>query len=181
MGILILSLIGSGALYAFVIVPLFAGNRQTVPQSVFKHLSLLVAALALLWGAGFWLERFNLLYSPRGVAFGASYTDMHADLLALNVMTGLTLLVAILLVVGIYRSTWKFSVATLGMLVVASVLLRGIYPEVIQKYVVEPNEFDKERPFIEYNIEATHAYGLDKLKNVFILPESEATWISWSK
>lgn len=177
MGILILSLIGSGALYAFVIVPLFAGNRQTVPQSVFKHLSLLVAALALLWGAGFWLERFNLLYSPRGVAFGASYTDMHADLLALNVMTGLTILVAVLLVMGIYRSTWKFSAATIGMLVVASVLLRGIYPEVIQKYVVEPNEFDKERPFIEYNIEATlHAYGLDKLKNVSILPESEATW-----
>lgn len=177
LGILILSLIGSAALYAFVIAPLVAEHRGAVPKAVFKHLSLLVAAIALLWAVGFWLDRFNLLYSPRGVAFGASYTDIHADLLALNLMTGLTLLVSVLLIVGIYKSTWKFSAITLGFLVLASVILRGIYPGIIQKYVVEPNEFDKERPYIEHNIEATlQAYDLKKVKTVSMLPESEVTW-----
>ena len=30
--------------------------------------------------AGFWLERFQLLYSTQGVLFGAGFTDAHIDL-----------------------------------------------------------------------------------------------------
>jgi len=53
----------------------------------------------------------------------------------------------------------------LAVLVGASVLLGGIYPEIMQRAVVLPNEGTKERPYILNNIEATRvAYGLDKIK-----------------
>lgn len=177
MGLLILALVGAGFMYSFVIAPIVMGQHNPVPRTIFKHLSLLAATIALLWGAGFWLERFNLLYSPRGVAFGASYTDIHAELLALNVMWVLAIIVALLLAVGHYKKTWKFSLGIIGLLFASSLLLRGVYPSIIQKYVVEPNEFDKERPYIEYNIDATlKAYKLDSLKTVSVVPESEVTW-----
>src|SRR4029450_5646314 len=44
------------------------------------HLLGLAALLLVLRGIGFWLDRFDLLFSPRGLVFGASYTDVHASL-----------------------------------------------------------------------------------------------------
>ena len=50
--------------------------------------------LLALVGVGFWLDRFELVYSPRGVVFGATYTDVHAALPALGVLTVLALVTA---------------------------------------------------------------------------------------
>jgi hypothetical protein len=50
------------------------------------HLLALAALLLLIRGVGFWLDRFDLLYSPRGLVFGASYTDVHASLPAKTIL-----------------------------------------------------------------------------------------------
>ena len=49
------------------------------------HLLAWRAFLLVLRGVGFWLDRFDLLFSPRGLVFGASYTDVHASLPVLAV------------------------------------------------------------------------------------------------
>ena len=39
---------------------------------------------------GYQLDKFELVYSTRGVATGVSYTDAHAQFLAFDVLTGLS-------------------------------------------------------------------------------------------
>ena len=178
LNILILCLLGSALVYVAAILPTIQQERRfPIPRQAQVHLTLLGFIIILTWAAGYWIQRYYLLYSSRGVAFGASYTDVHADLLALNVMTILTVVVALLLLLSIFRSkTWKFSIGLVILLLATNVVLRGFYPGLIQKYVVEPNEFSKEKPYIEYNIQATlDAYGLSNLETRTIVPDEEVT------
>src|SRR3990170_6765685 len=50
-------------------------RRQRVAPGVKVHLSVLLAMLALVKAGGYWLDRYDLLYSDRGAVFGATYTD----------------------------------------------------------------------------------------------------------
>lgn len=177
MQLLFLCLAGSAVIYILTLLPKFQLDRKVdVPKPVKAHVLTLASVMALNWSFGYWLERFNLLYSPRGVAFGASYTDIYADLLALNVMAILSAVVAVLLIIGISKKTWRYSAGVIGMLFLSGIVLRGVYPEIIQKYVVVPNEFSKETPYIEYNIQATlKAYGLDDLSVLRVDPKGQVT------
>jgi len=129
------------------------------------HLLGLGAVLLLLRGVGFWLDRYELLYSPRGVVFGASYTDVHATLPALGLLTALALLCAGACVFQITRPGWGFLLAGLVFLGVVWAGGLGVWPSLLQRFQVTPNELVAERPYIEYNIRMTRqAYGLEKVK-----------------
>jgi uncharacterized membrane protein (UPF0182 family) len=172
----ILTLLGCCVIYVMALMPqIQQTGKISVPRKPQVHLTLAGSLIITLWAAGFWIQRYYLLYSPRGVAFGASYTDIHAELLALNVMTVLTLMVALLLLLSLFmKKTWKFSAGLVAMLLVTSIVIRGFYPGLIQKYVVEPNEFAKEKPYIENNIKATlDAYKLSDLETQVIVPDDE--------
>ena len=66
-----------------------------------------------------------------------------------------------MLVVNLFRPGMRGFVITLVGLAAASLILGDIYPGMVQRYVVEPNELERERPFIEHHIQATlAAYGL---------------------
>jgi uncharacterized membrane protein (UPF0182 family) len=128
------------------------------------HLLGLAAGLLLLRAAGFWLDRFDLLYSPRGVVFGASYSDVHASLPVLQWLIVLAVLCAAACVFQMFRPGWRFLVAGLVVLVVLWVAGLGIAPALLQSYRVKPNELVYERPFIENNIRMTRqAYALDRV------------------
>src|SRR4029077_7955442 len=60
-----------------------------------SHLLVLGALLLVLVGVGFWLDRFELVYSARGAVFGASYTDVHASLPVLGALAVLSILCAL--------------------------------------------------------------------------------------
>ena len=65
-----------------------SGDRApTISGQPKVHLALLLAALSLSVGWGIWLQRYELLYSPTGVVFGAGYADINARLPVDNVMT----------------------------------------------------------------------------------------------
>jgi uncharacterized membrane protein (UPF0182 family) len=128
------------------------------------HLLGLAAGLLLLRAAGFWLDRFDLLYSPRGVVFGASYSDVHASLPVLQWLIVLAVLCAAACVFQMFRPGWRFLVAGLVVLVVLWVAGLGIAPALLQSYRVKPNELVYERPYIENNIRMTRqAYALDRV------------------
>jgi hypothetical protein len=129
------------------------------------HLLGLGAVLLLLRGVGFWLDRYELLYSPRGVVFGASYTDVHATLPALGALTALAFLCAAACVFQITRPGWGFIVAGLVVLGVVWAGGLGVWPSLLQRFQVTPNELVAERPYIENNIRMTRqAYGLERIK-----------------
>ncbi len=143
LNIVFLCLVTAGGAYAAFLLP---RNRDlaslVVPAKMRNHLALIASAGAFLWSAGYLLDRYDLLFSPTGVVFGAGYTDVHAELLALNVLAVLSALLGLSLLVSLLRKTWKFSLGLAGLVLVTGVLLRGVYPAVVQKYFVEPNEFD---------------------------------------
>jgi uncharacterized membrane protein (UPF0182 family) len=137
--------------------PRLAGGART-------HLLLLGAVVLLVRAWGFWLDRFELLYSARGLVFGASYTDVHASLPALQVLAVLAVLCAVACVVQTRRPGWRFLVAGLVVLGVVWVGGLSIYPALLQRFRVTPNELVAERPYIEHNIRLTRqAYGLDRI------------------
>jgi uncharacterized protein len=129
------------------------------------HLLGLGAVLLLLRALGFWLDRYELVFSPRGVVFGASYTDVHATLPALGALTALALLCAAACVFQITRPGWGFLVAGLVVLGVVWAGGLGVWPSLLQRFQVTPNELVAERPYIENNIRMTRqAYGLEMVK-----------------
>lgn len=140
-------------------------KKLIIETPVKVHLSLLIGFILILKSWEYWLNAFKILYSTRAVIFGAGYADTHATLFALRVLMVLALVCAVLFFVTARRQNWKLPALGLAVLVGASVLLGGIYPEIMHRAAVLPNEGTKERPYILNNIEATRvAYGLDKIK-----------------
>ncbi|MGH2768962.1 MAG: UPF0182 family protein [Actinomycetota bacterium] len=137
-----------------------ASTEQVTPQ-VKAHLSVLIGLIALLRAWGYRLAQFDLLYSTRGNVTGASYTDVHAELPALKVLVVISIIGAVLFLVNIRVKGWALPVLGVGLWLLTSVLVAGLYPVVIQRFVVAPAQLQRERPFIQRNIEATRtAYGV---------------------
>jgi uncharacterized membrane protein (UPF0182 family) len=126
------------------------------------HLLVLGALLLALRAVGFWLDRFEILLSPRGIVFGASYTDVNATLPVLGVLAVLAAAAAATCLVQVARPGLRLVGGALGLLVVVWVVGLGLYPAALQRFRVSPNELAAERPFLEHSIRMTRqAYGLD--------------------
>ncbi len=141
------------------------------------HLSILAALTLLVLAGRFWLERFQLLYSRTGAVFGAGYADIHAKLPAYWIMVIATLVIVVGILLAITRRGWKIVVAGTALFVLMLVLAVGIYPSLVQKLVVEPNELEKEKPYIAHNIRLTRlAYGLDSVEEKGFDPSGSITY-----
>src|SRR5438034_1219127 len=138
-------------------------GRVVIEPLIRRLLALGALALALK-AVGFWLDRFELVFSPRGIVFGASYTDIHASLPALGVLTVVGAVAALACLAQIARPGLRLVAGSLIVLGLVWVIALGIYPALLQRFSVTPNELVAERPFIEHNIRMTRqAYGLDRI------------------
>jgi hypothetical protein len=155
---------------------------QYGPQGLFlsekakTHLLILIALILLLKAAGYLMDSYELVYSTRGAAFGASYTDVYAILPALRILTVLALVAAALCVLQISRPGFRYLIGGVGALVLVHAVGLNLYPTVIQRFHVVPNEVDAEKPFIERNIKFTRlAYGMDKVESKDFPAEEQLT------
>jgi uncharacterized membrane protein (UPF0182 family) len=109
----------------------------------------------------------ELLYSTTGPLVGASYTDMNARLPALHITAVVALIGAVLVIYGMLRRkiVWFTFLAFAGYVVV-SVVVGGLFPFAMQRFVVEPTELTREAPQLTHHINATRkAWGLDKVES----------------
>lgn len=145
---------------------LFGGIRpqsagQKITPQVNVHLSLLLAALIAVRAWGFWLDRFLLSYSERGTVTGLSYTDVNAQLLAYEVLAVISVIIVVLFLANIWLRTWLVPAGGVGLLIIAAIVLAGVYPAIIQRLEVEPQELARERQYIARNLEYTrYGYGI---------------------
>ncbi|HUR23737.1 MAG TPA: UPF0182 family protein [Acidimicrobiales bacterium] len=138
---------------------------QRVTPHVKAHISVLLGILALIKAVGYYLQRFELNFSSRGVVDGASFTDVRAQLPALELLIFISLAAAVLFLYNIRRQGWVLPAVGVGLWAFISVVVGAVYPAFTQKFRVEPAEIGRERPYIERNIAATRkAYGLDKVE-----------------
>ena len=129
------------------------------------HVGILAGSFIINIAFGFYLDQFQLLFSPHGIIFGAAYADIHARLYVLRALIALTVLSGVLFIIGIFKGSWKvmFAPLVLTALVYAAGFL--VYPALLQKLKVTPNELDLEKPFIENHIKFTRfGYDLEGIK-----------------
>jgi uncharacterized protein len=141
-----------------------ATSERIAPQ-VQAHLSILIGLMVALKAWGYWLDQFDLVYSTRGAVHGASYTDVHAQLPALRLMFFVAIICAGLFFWGARTRGLAFPVAGIVLLGLTSILVGGVYPGIVQRFSVEPQELRRERPYIARNIQATRkAFNLDTVQ-----------------
>ena len=157
--IIVLFFIATGALQ------LRQGQLPEVSSGAKAHLSVLLAFIAVLKAFAYRLDSMELLYSPRGKVFGASYTDVVAHLPALNLLILISLFGAVLLLVNIKRRGWLLPVTAISLWLAVSIIVGGLVPAAIQRFRVIPDELNKELIYVENHIEYTRlAYGLDAIE-----------------
>jgi len=142
----------------------FQSPMQRVTPQVKAHLSVILAVMALVKTAEYYFGRYELVLSDRGVVDGASYTDVKAQLPALNFLIFVSVIAAALFVWNIWRRGWVLPVIAVGLWGFVSLVVGTIYPAVIQNFKVTPNEYASEAPYIRRNIEATRdAFDLENV------------------
>lgn len=151
-------------------------NSLQIRPEARLQLGCLLALFLLLKGADFLLDGYRLVYSGRGVVFGASYANVHAELPVLRVLAVASVVVAAVVVWGAARGRLRpllwAPIGLLGLWLVGAKAL----PALIQRLEVEPTEIAKETPYIEMNIAATRdAFGLTAVREVPFPAREEIT------
>ena len=135
------------------------GQRATPSARV--HLSVLLGIFVLLRAVSYWLDRYGLLFSERGYTFGAAYTDVNAVKTALTILTVISVICAVLFFANIYFKNTLVPMASLGLLLLSAVIVGVAYPEIVQRFQVDPNEQRLESEYIQRNIDHTReAYDI---------------------
>ncbi len=169
-GVLVLTLIGVAVTYALGL------GQFRWTNAIKSHFSALGVALLALSAWNYQIEIYNLAYSARGVVFGPSYTDVNAQWPALNVLTFLTIGLAILLLVNIFVRALRAIGIAFVLWIIAWIVLGQLYPSFVQSFEVKPSEFTKEQPYIKNNIALTRkAFGLDSIQDVAFPAEDSPT------
>jgi uncharacterized membrane protein (UPF0182 family) len=146
------------------------GERREIPRSIIAgapiriHLSVLGFLLMLLVGGAHWLSLHTLEFSTRGAAYGASYIDANIMQPVQQVLIVLAVVAAVGLVLGgVFNQQW-LPVGGLGLWLLVLIVGGWAYPGLAHRLDVQPNELERERPYIENNIEFTReAYGLNRI------------------
>ena len=162
----VLSLLATIAMYWVRGDLILPPKRPAVERAAAMHLGGLLAFLFVLVAIRLWVVSVPaLVYSTTGPLVGASYTDIHATLPALNVSAVVALLCAALVIWGIVRGrlVW-FSAVSIALYLVVALVGRGLFPLAMQKLYTGPNELNLETTYLGHHIKSTRqAWGLDRV------------------
>ena len=138
-----------------------ARNALALARPARSHLSIIGGLFLALIAFGYVLDQYTLLFRDEGVLTGAGYASINARLPALQILSVVVAIAAVATFVNaFFRTLWVLAGA-LGLWLVASILILGIYPSLVDRFVVTPDQLNKERPYIARNIDATRqAYSL---------------------
>ncbi|MBI5869364.1 MAG: UPF0182 family protein [Actinobacteria bacterium] len=162
---LIFTLFATAGIHFFDYAISWSENKVVFAPHVKAHLSVIMGLMMLTLGAGYLLKGYVLMFSPRGVVFGASYTDVHAQLPVYKFLAAVAVVAAVLFLVNIYFRGWKLPIIAIGIIILTAIFAGKVYPFIVQQYQVAPNELAKEEQYIKYNIDFTRkAFDLDPIE-----------------
>ena len=144
-----------------------AGAPRTT-RAARVHLSVLGALVLLLVAANYWLDRYSILTKQQSGEQrwqGAGFTDVHAVIPSKAILAVAAVVVAGAFIATAFTGNWRLPAIGVGLMVVAAVVVGGVYPAVVQRFQVQPNQQDAEAEFIQRNIDATlAAYDLEDVE-----------------
>ena len=140
-----------------------------------KQLAVISAIAMLLFSVGYLLKSFGLVYSPRGVAYGASYTDVKVTLLFYRAISVVGVIGSLVVAFSILKKKVKPIIISAGG-IAGLIILQPLVATFVQQVIVKSNEMEFEKSYIDYNITATkHAYGIDNVEIVDFNPSNDLT------
>lgn len=137
--------------------------RRELLRPALRKIAVLGMLIFLMISAKNFLMTYELMYSSQGVAYGASYTDIHVNLLAYRMAGVISFMAAFTFAYGLLNGNTKL--VTFGPILLISVsLLFGIASLIVQQLVVEPDEISKESVYLTHNINYTQkAFDLEEV------------------
>ncbi len=139
-------------------------NKKLI-NLVVKQTAVLGFVIFLILALKYFFNGYNLLFSPKGIAYGAGYTDIAVTLKVYMLKALVCVLSGVLVIYAGFRNRYKLALGGPIALIIIS-MLGNLAFITVQNYVVEPNEYTKEKQYIENSIEYTRkAYGLDKIQH----------------
>ena len=126
----------------------------------------MLGLIVILYGLSYQIAAYDILFSHSGKFYGAGYSAVNAKLIAYRVAQVLSFIAAALLF-NVFILSFRLPVIVLLVFFPLYFILGTLYPSLLQRFVVIPNELDKEKPYIQNNITFTRiAYKLDKIKEI---------------
>jgi uncharacterized membrane protein (UPF0182 family) len=149
-----------GLMAAVLVHYLYGGIRlQSVADKVSgaaqAQISVLLGLFVLLKSADYWLDRFDLTSASGGLVTGMTYSRDHAVLPSKNILMFIAVICAVLFFANVFRRTWLLPGVGLALFALSAVLLGMVWPTIVQKFQVNPDQPDKESSYIAKNITAT--------------------------
>jgi uncharacterized membrane protein (UPF0182 family) len=139
--------------------------RLDFTRPVLGHIGGLVMAILGLFAWGYWLGIWELAFSGHGVVFGPSYADVHARIPAQWILLAVVVIIMAVILVSVLRRKLRWPIYGIAGWIVAAIIVGAIFPALVQRFQVQPNELARERPYIEYNIEFTReAFALNRIE-----------------
>jgi uncharacterized membrane protein (UPF0182 family) len=155
-------------LITYVLLGVFESEEGWPAQRsrpVTAHLSVLFLFFVGSWAWGFYLDRFELLYSNIGIVYGVGYTADHVNRISLWVMMFASGVLAVLVLVNLF--TWRAGIllTSVGAYFLLYFVALVVVPGLVQKFEVDPSELELETPYLKHNIALTRqAYQLDLIE-----------------
>ncbi len=164
---LVLAVIGVHLIYTLTGDLSFDVRRIRLSGRARAHASLLLAGILATKALGYRIMLYNLNYSPRGQVFGASFTDVNAQAVALRLLFFISLALAAFLIANLRLRRTNLILWGIAFMLAVSFILGNLYPAFVQQFTVEPDEINKEAPYIKHNINFTrHAWDLESIEEV---------------
>ncbi|GMR13446.1 MAG: UPF0182 family protein [Gemmatimonadota bacterium] len=141
----------------------FGRNRVIIDREARVHLSMLVAAFFVFLAFRFWLGRYLMLLDGTSEVQGIfGYTDAYARIPAMRTLTVLSTFAAVGAVWSGLKGRMLPLTAGLIGVIGGGIVVGQLYPSLVQRLRVQPNELERETPFIEHNMRFTRiGFGLD--------------------
>ena len=144
----------------------FSGPQRGGSRAAQAHLSILVGLAVLVKGFSYWFDQYELAIDRSNRLFtGISYTADNATVTAKMILAIIAGICALLFFANALLRRWMVPTIGLVLLLLSAIVLGLVYPGAVQYFSVRPDEPDKERKYIQANIEATRAaYAVDKVE-----------------
>ena len=134
-------------------------------QAASSHLSVIGSLIFLVLAGKAYIGMHEILYSSHGHVAGATFTDVNAVIPFLKAKIFIALASAVLLMGNVFLRRNLVFIGTFALYLVVSFIGSSVYPAILQKFVVAPNELVKETPYIKYNIASTRkGFGIDTVE-----------------
>ncbi len=175
-GALVLTVLAVGAVYFAAGSFRFVEMKFEVSSRARRHLSILVGIIILIRAAAYRLEVFELVYSASGVVFGAGYTDVNYRVWGLYAAAILSVVVGMVFLLQLFRYRLLL-VGSVVLFFASNILLLGAVPAAVEKWIVEPNQFNRETSYIDHHIAMTRfGYNLDSFRETEFGGQAQLTW-----